>query len=52
MKTELILGILELAVKYGVPAVREAIAAVNKEIITQADIDALPALIKRPEEYA
>lgn len=51
MKTELILGILELAVKYGIPAVRESIEAINKETITQEDIDALPALIKKPEEY-
>lgn len=51
MNTATILSILELAVKYGVPAVQAAIEAINKEEITEEDIKSLPGLIRKPEEY-
>lgn len=43
--------ILEIAMQYGIPAILEAIKGWNKTEITQADIDSLPAMIKRPEDY-
>jgi len=42
---------LELAMKFGIPAVLEVIKGWNKTVITQADIDALATQIKKPEEY-
>lgn len=51
MNTATILSILELAVKYGVPAVQAAIEAINKEEITEEDIKSLPGMIRKPEEY-
>ena len=46
----LILALFELAMKYGVPAVQSAIAAIDKEDITLADIEALK-ITKEPEEF-
>ena len=51
MNTAVLLTILELALKYGVPAVQSAIEAMNKDKITEDDIRALPGLIRKPEEY-
>ena len=51
MNTAVIMTILELALKYGVPAVQSAIEAMNKDKITEDDIRALPGLIRKPEEY-
>jgi hypothetical protein len=51
MEVAAIIMILEFGAKYGIPAVKEAIQEMNKEKITQEDIDKLPSLIKRPEEY-
>lgn len=51
MEAALIIGILEVVGKYGIPATINAINALGKETITQEDIDALPGLIKKPEEY-
>lgn len=51
MNTATILAILELAVKYGVPAVQSAIEAINKDEITEEDIKALPGMIRKPKEY-
>lgn len=51
MATATIIKCLELAAKYGVPAVLKAINALSKDTITLADIDALEGLVKRPEEY-
>ena len=51
MNTAAILSILELAVKYGVPAVQAAIEAINKEEITEEDIRELPGMIRKPSEY-
>lgn len=48
--TVLIKG-LELAAKYGVPAVIEGIKALGKEEVTLADIVELEGLVKRPESY-
>jgi hypothetical protein len=47
----MIVQIMELVTQYGAPLVMSAIAALGKEEITQADIDALPGLIKPPEDY-
>lgn len=43
--------VLELAMTYGIPAVLGIIKSWNKSEITQADIDALATMIKKPEEY-
>ena len=51
MNTAAILSILELAMKYGVPAIQAAIEAINKEEITEEDIKALPGMIRKPSEY-
>lgn len=51
MNTATILAILELAVKYGVPAVQKAIEAIEKDTITEEDIKALTTMIRKPEEY-
>lgn len=51
METALVLSILNVAVTYGIPAVVNAITAINKPMITQEDIDALPGMIKPPEDY-
>lgn len=51
MNTATILAILELAVKYGVPAVQKAIEAIEKDTITEEDIKALATMIRKPEEY-
>ncbi len=51
MEVAALIAILEFAAKYGIPAVKDAIQEMNKEKITQDDIDKLPALIKKPEEY-
>ncbi|MGX7950471.1 peptidase M16 [Oleidesulfovibrio alaskensis] len=42
---------LELAAKYGVPAVIEAVKTLGKESVTLADIAELEGLVKRPESY-
>lgn len=51
MNTAVLLTILELALKYGVPAVQSAIEAMNKDKITEEDIKALATMIRKPEEY-
>jgi SpoU rRNA methylase family enzyme len=51
MGTAAIIKCLELAAKYGVPAVLRGIEAMNKPVITLEDVDALEGLVKRPEEY-
>jgi len=48
--TQLILKVLGLAVKHGVPAVKKAIENSNKEVITEEDIDNL-TIDKDPGEY-
>jgi SpoU rRNA methylase family enzyme len=47
----LITQILALAAQYGIPLVLNSLKALNKEEITQEDIDALKELIKPPEDY-
>lgn len=51
MNTATILTILELAMKYGIPAVQKAIENINKDEITEEDIKALATMIRKPEEY-
>lgn len=47
----LMLQLIALAMEYGIPAVTNAIAAMNKEEITLEDIQALRDLVKPPESY-
>lgn len=51
MEVSVIIAILGLIDKYGIPATIKAIDALGKTTITQEDIDKLPGLIKKPEEY-
>lgn len=51
MDTIVILEILKIAVVNGIPAVQSAIEACHKDKITIADIKAIQALVKKPEEY-
>lgn len=46
----LILKLLNMATKYGLPAVKSAIEAMNKEVITEEDIDNL-IIEKDPEDF-
>lgn len=43
--------IVGLVLEYGVPAVMDAVAALNKETVTAEDIESLHGLIKPPEQY-
>ena len=51
METATIIAILELAAKYGIPAVTASINEMNKSTITDEDIKNLATLIKKPEDY-
>ena len=55
METALVLQLVavigQLILQYGVPSVQKMIAELGKETITDADIEALKALVKPPEEY-
>lgn len=47
----LLLSILDLAIRYGVPMVKAIVAAWDKPHITSEDIDAMAHRLKKPEEY-
>ncbi len=47
----LIGNIMSLFFQYGVPAVMNAVNALNKEEITAEDIEALKAILAPPESY-
>ena len=51
METAVILAIIEMAAKYGIPAVVEAIKAWNVSTIRQEDIALLETLVAKPETY-
>lgn len=51
MQATVILAIIELIAKYGIPAVRDAIQEWNKDVITEEDIKHLADRIKHPSEY-
>lgn len=51
MKTELLIEIISIAIKYGYPVVSELIKNINKESITNEDIVELIRGMKSPEEY-
>lgn len=51
MNVTVLLLILELAAKYGVPAVREIIEAWEKTSVTEEDIEVLRGKLKHPNEY-
>jgi len=48
---ECLLLVLELAVKYGIPAVVEMVRTWKLDKITAADVKLLANRLKRPEEY-
>lgn len=48
---QMIVSISGLVVRYGVGAVTAAMVTLDKDTITQADIDALPKMIKMPDKY-
>lgn len=48
---ECLLMVLELAVKYGIPAVAEMVRTWKLDKITTADVKLLANRLKRPEEY-
>lgn len=48
---ECLLMVLELAVKYGIPAVAEMVRTWKLDKITTADVKLLAHRLKRPEEY-
>ncbi|MGE4471070.1 MAG: hypothetical protein AB7D47_13130 [Desulfovibrio sp.] len=51
MSVSVIISILVLAAKYGIPAIQQAIEELGKDEITEADIDHLEALVRPPESY-
>lgn len=48
---ECLVIVLELALKYGIPAVLEMIKTWKLDKITTADVKLLANRLKRPEEY-
>ena len=51
MTAEVVLGLIALALQYGVPSVQAALIAYNKPIITLEDVQGLRVLIKTPDQY-
>ena len=53
MNVQLVLAILSLAVRYGIPAVQKVVEEWSKdhEEITLEDIEKLKELVKHPDEY-
>lgn len=51
MNVQVAIALLELAMKYGVPAVQEVLKTWGKSEITMDDVVALKSRIKEPEEY-
>jgi len=51
MEASAVVALVAMIFQYGVPAVSNAVIAFNKEIVTPEDVEALHALVKRPEEY-
>lgn len=51
MNTTLVLLILELATKYGIPAVQKIISTWQKDTVTLEDVEALRERLKHPDEY-
>lgn len=49
--TALIVEILQLAARYGIPAVLAIVQTWEKESITSKDVAELKNLIKHPDEY-
>ena len=47
----LITSILELAIKYGAPAILSAIQNMDKDVITVDDVASLALMVKEPKEY-
>lgn len=50
-KVQLILGLVSMAMQYGIPAVVNAAQALNKTEITLEDMEVLRTLVRPPEEY-
>lgn len=51
MEATVIIAILGLVEKYGIPAAMNAIKALGKETITAEDVEKLKTLVKPPESY-
>lgn len=51
MEASVIIAILALIEKYGIPSAIKAIEALGKETITDEDIENLKTLIEPPEKY-
>lgn len=51
MNTQVILAIINLIVKYGVPAVKSVIETWQKDTVTLEDVEALKKQIKSPDQY-
>lgn len=49
--TKLIIEILGLAARYGIPAVKSIIETWEKETVTSEDVAALKTAIRHPDEY-
>lgn len=49
--TALVVEILQLAARYGIPAVLAIVQTWEKESITSEDVAELKNLIKHPDEY-
>ena len=51
MKTELLIELIQIAVKYGYPAMCAILTDINKDNVTNEDIATLIQGINTPEEY-
>lgn len=51
METAVILAIIEMAAKYGIPAVIDAVNAWGLDSIKESDLAHLEALVAKPESY-
>lgn len=49
--TKLIIEILGLAARYGIPAVKAIIETWEKETVTSEDVAALRTAVRHPDEY-
>jgi len=51
MEMKTVFALIKIIATYGIPAVESALLALNKTEVTQEDIDKLPSLMKKPEDY-
>jgi len=48
---QIIMSLIAMAMQYGVPAVEDVVATLEKDTVTIDDINALKSKIKPPEQY-